>query len=475
MSKFRIYPSKANTIASGKAFDTNNSSQNAVADLWFGGGGTDTAVGRRNSISRHLVKFDLTELQGKFQDFEINKSGVASYRLKFKNCIPSDVLLSPENEFDMLDKKIAASFDLIAFPINKDWDEGRGYDLTNSSYVAKQFGNVVLSGVSNWLSATTLTSWDEPGVFINPTASTPYYATQHFALGSEDIDMDVTQIVNDWLSGGSVNNGLAIGYSRPFELMSTDTRYISSFYTNKTNTAFKPYLEVNYNQIIDDDRLRVSNDRQCRLFLYLFNGNQPVNYFSAGTVTIKNSANVDVYTGLTPVQLSKGIYYVDVWMSGATKGQKYKDVWSGITINPGYDQQNIVQTFDIKESQYTAGGRETNDYVITTYGLANNESIKKGETVRLYVDTRINYSTSRPIFDYGLEFMMLMNGSTEVISWTPTHSVVMSGGYKDYVDVDTSWLLENQTYEILFRVCEVGTKRVIQERVRFKVAQSIGI
>jgi len=37
-------------------------------------------------------------------------------------------------------------------------------------------------------------------------------------LGSEDINMDITDIVNNWLSGGSANYGLAISYSRPLNL-----------------------------------------------------------------------------------------------------------------------------------------------------------------------------------------------------------------------------------------------------------------
>ena len=46
-----------------------------------------------------------------------------------KNAIPNSQVLEPEFERNILNKSIASSFDLIAFPINKDWDEGRGYML----------------------------------------------------------------------------------------------------------------------------------------------------------------------------------------------------------------------------------------------------------------------------------------------------------------------------------------------------------
>ena len=128
MGILRIYPEKNNTLASG-AYQAFNSGQNAVTDLWYGGGGTDTAPEKRNSFSRFIVKFDISDLQSKIANVAINTGLTISYRLKMKNSIPKDKVLEPEYEFDVLNKSIAASYDLICFPINKDWDEGRGYDL----------------------------------------------------------------------------------------------------------------------------------------------------------------------------------------------------------------------------------------------------------------------------------------------------------------------------------------------------------
>jgi len=332
MSIFRIYPSKSNTIASS-SFSSLNSGQNAVTDLWYGGGGTDTAPDKRNSISRFLVKFDLTNLQQKMSIKEINESFITSYKLKLENSIPKDSILEDEYEHDILRKKIATSFDLICFPINKDWEEGRGYDLMQEYYIVKQNGNPMYSGVSNWISATSTSDWDDPGVFTNPTASTAvtFYSTQHFDLGNEDIDFDVTDIVRNWLSGGSENYGFGIAYRTDYELLSTDTRYISSFFTEKTNTAFKPFIEVGYSQVIQDDRKQVANNRPSNLFLYTFSGHNFVNIanLTAVTVDIKlGNTIVSGYSGLTPSQLCTGTYYINVWMSAATAGQKYTDVWN---------------------------------------------------------------------------------------------------------------------------------------------------
>ena len=468
MGIFRIYSSKSNTIASASTYELLNSSQNPVTDLWYGG------TGSRNSISRFMIYFDLNYLESKLNSKEINSDYITAYKLKIKNCIPSNRILEPEYEFDVLDKKVSASFDLIAFPINKFWDEGRGFSLEEQHEIVKSRGNPILSGYSNWLSATSSINWDEPGIFTNPSASTAvtYYSTQHFSIGSEDLEMDITNIVNDWLSGGSENNGIAVAYSRPFETMSGNNRYISSFYTNKTNTAYKPYIEVQYNQAIKDNRYNIANNRRSKLFLYLFSGNTAVNYLSADTVSIKTNTGSDVYTGLTPIHHSKGVYYVDVLMTGTTRGERFKDVWHGITFEAGLDQQDYTQKFTTIGDYFSYRNKEINEFAVNLYGIENNDVLQTGETIRVYAEVRINYSLETPKTDFGLEYKITMNQVDEVIPWTPFNSAIIDNCLKSYFDIDTLIFINNQNYEVTVRINELGTKRVLPEKINFKVVNN---
>lgn len=468
MSIFRIYPDKSNTIASG-VYKNYNAGQNAVAELWYGGGGTDTAPEKRNSISRFLVKFDLSELINKINNKEINQNKISSFRLKMKNSIPRDKVLEPEFEFDRLNKSIATSFDLIVFQINKDWDEGRGYDLFKENYLVKQKGNLLLTGYSNWEFAKNLSAWTESGVYNNPATGSTFTSTQHFDLGDEDVDMDITNIVNDWLSGGTENNGLGVAFTRSFELLSTDTRYIASFFTEKTNTSFKPYIEVIYNQTIKDDRDHVANNRTSRLFLYTYSGHSSVNYFSASTVDIQTATGVNYLTGVTPTHLSKGVYYIDVLMTGTTKGQRYKDVWRSVTFEPGIDQQDFTQTFIIKDNFYTANKPHINDYALTVYGLEPNKVVYNEEIIKVFCDLRVNYSNNTPSTPYNLKYRMVMNNQLETIPWTSVHQTVRDNCQENYFDLDTAWLLHNQTYELQFMIEEMGSKRILPEKINFKV------
>lgn len=469
MSVYRIYPSKGNTIASG-AFSNFNSSQNAVTDLFYGGG-VDTPTRLRNAISRYLIQFDLEEFNSKVSSGEILLENVTSFKLKMTNSIPAERMLEKNWEFDKLQRQIAASFDLQVFPVNKPWDEGRGYDLVQEDYLVKQKGNLLLSGYSNWNSASMLQTWDEPGVYDNPSASTSYYSEQHFPIGNENLEMDVTNIVNDWMSGGSENNGFMVAYKRDYELMSTDTRSISSFFTHKTNTAFKPYLEVEYNQTIKDDRNQVTNNKVSRLFLYTFSGNTPANFFSAGTVSIIDSSGSEVHSNMVPKQLEKGVYYVDVFMSGATRGVQYKDVWKGITFNPPYDQQDITQYFTIQDNFYTGAQFQPaiNDYVIDMYGLPEGGIVYIGQEIRVYCNLRAAFSTQPPKNNYSLKYRLYMNNQIEAIPWTEVNQAVINKKKMNYLTLDTSWLLHNQTYQLQFMIEEWGTSRMYPKTLDFKI------
>ncbi len=465
MGVFRIYSEKSNTIASG-VYSNNNAGQNAVFDLFYGGGDFSP---RQNSISRGLLYFDLTELQGKLSSGEIVSSNISSFKLKIKNTIPQDAILE-NNIFSNLSNNIASSFDLQIFPINQFWDQGIGYDLIGQNYLAKTFGDPSITGFSNWNYATSTSAWTESGVFTNPVTAVTYsLPTQHFDLGSEDINVDITPIVNGWLYSGVTNYGVGISYTLDFESTSGNNRYISSFLTQKTNSAFKPYIEVNYEQVIKDDRNQVSNNRTSRLFLYTFSGNTNANFYSASTVFIKNAAGTPIITGLTPTQFSKGAYYVDVLMTGATRGQKYFDVWSGITFVPGVDVQDYVQNFIITDNYYTSSSPSVNNYTLNVYGLENNQIVTNNDIYRVFVVVRTNYSQRQPSPNYILEYRLVMNNQDEIIPWDSVNSIIKNNCQEQYFDLDGTWLLENQTYRIEFRINELGSKRVLPENIYFKV------
>ena len=79
----------------------------------------------------------------------------------------------------------ASSFDLTLFRVNKEWDEGVGYDY-NKITSTDDDTITYIDGASNWLFATSSTNWDQEGVYSGaPTSIT--VTTQSFDNGNEDI------------------------------------------------------------------------------------------------------------------------------------------------------------------------------------------------------------------------------------------------------------------------------------------------
>jgi hypothetical protein len=62
-----------------------------------------------------------------------------------------------------------------------------------------------------------------------------------------------------------------------------------------------------------------------------------------------------------------------------------------------------------------------------------------------------------------------MNNQEEVIPWTEVNQAIIDGCKANYFDLDASWLLHNQTYQINFKINEMGTSRVMPERIDLKI------
>jgi len=315
---------------------------------------------------------------------------------------------------------------------------------------------------------TTITAGDSFTITANSLCiEVRLWSEQHFDIGDEDIDMDVSAMVNNWLEGAP-NYGLGIAFREDYEERSGDTRSVTSYLTEKTNTAFKPYIEVRYDQVIRDDRDQVTNNRNSRLFLYTFSGNNPVDFYSAGTVEIVAPNNTVIFSG-NPIQFQKGVYYIDVLMNSANPGETYRDIWRDVTFVPGIDKQDFTQFFRINKNYYQNATPSINDYIITTYGIDNGSTLRQEENIRVFADIRTNYSQGVPSPYFEIKYSLVMNNQEEVIPWTSMNRAVRNGCQETYFDLDASWLLHNQTYEVLFKIEELGSSKLLNESIRFNV------
>jgi len=174
---------------------------------------------------------------------------------------------------------------------------------------------------------------------------------------------------------------------------------------------------------------------------------------------------------LVPTQLEKGVYYIDVFMSGTTRGQQYRDVWQGVSFNTVYDTQDITQYFTIQDNYYTGTQFQPaiNDYVLDIYGLPEGGIVYTDQQIRVYCNMRAAYSTQPPKNNYSIKYRLYMNNQIEAVGWTEVNQAVINKKKLNYLTLDTSWLLHNQTYQLQFQIEEWGTSRVYPKTIDFKV------
>lgn len=275
--------------------------------------------------SRVLIQFDTTKLSSDRTAGKIPASGSVAFFLNLYNVEHTTTL--PEN------------FDLSISAVSQPWEEGTGLDMVN--YTDKTYEG---SG-SNWIQAKHSASSDD-GRWTSQGGD--YHAdpviTKNFPEGYEDLSVDVSDIVEQWLAGTKQNYGFGIKLSDQFEEVS-GSYYTKKFFARGTEFFFyRPSLEAKWDNSIKDDRgyffasssLAPADDNQNNLYLYNRIRGRLRNIPDVGTGEIR----VDLYdsigsttslAGLTGSHVSTGVYkcaasinttastLYDVWHSDSTQ------------------------------------------------------------------------------------------------------------------------------------------------------------
>ena len=264
-------------------------------------------------LSRILVKFPVTDITTDRTNGTIPASGSVSFYLRLFNAPHSKTVPS-------------GSFKIVAEPLSRDWQEGFGLDL--ETYTDVTNGNTG----SNWMSASDTTAWTKTGGDYVTTANAAYpyrWFSQTLHTGLEDIEIDITQMVELWGADTLANYGLGVHLSGNAEAYykrsvdgtyegwnenttgSTNSYYTKRFFARGTQYFFKkPVIEARWDSSKKDDRgdiyysssLAGVNDNLNTLFLYNYVRGQLSNIPSIGTDAIyisfySGSADNSVPTG----------------------------------------------------------------------------------------------------------------------------------------------------------------------------------
>lgn len=304
-------------------------------------------IGYGVGVYRSLIHFNIDNIKRLIDDGTYYDTDLVTHHLIMKNCgnVDSHGFFAKQPSPDVVGlKERATSFDVILFKVNKHWDEGVGFD--NSSDYWSVGKGVVSEDGATWYNATTEELWDDDGIFngeyleneyeqyISGSGSTIIVGTQHFDHGNENLDIDITNYVNELLNG-EVNYGLCLAFVPELEMMSKKMTQFAGFFNNKTNTIFEPVVETRYNCNICDDRMNFYLNKDNKVYLYSYIGGKLENLDNLP------SCNIDGEEYLVR-QESKGIYSAemnlssnvfekdmilyDTWQNLSYKGQKIDDV-----------------------------------------------------------------------------------------------------------------------------------------------------
>lgn len=325
--------------------------------------------------SRAIVEFDTTEITAARSAGQIPASGSTSFYLNLYNAkTPFTV---PRN------------VDLLVQAISTEWVEGSGMDMDEYKDLGK----------SNWISASSTTPWTTAGGDFLDSAI--YNKTFRLTDGTEDLSVDISNIVEDWINGTIPNYGVIVRLSGTAETNS-DSYYTKKFFARSSEFFFKrPTIEARWDSSIKDQRgdfyassSMLSTENLHTIYLYNnFRGN-PINIPSIGTGSIyvklfdaeaggtELSSSVSVDYPITGGFAANGLYSCSFDLD--TTASTVYDRWYDSTLSTCFYTGSInLKSYDAQESN------KIEPLILSVTNLKNVYSVAETDTrIRLYTRKR---------------------------------------------------------------------------------------
>jgi len=482
MSINNSYFSRNNTLISNSLV---NSGRNPVTELFYGDGSLLNPIG----FTRFIFDLDLTLLKEKYLNgiISVGCNLDTTHTLRMTNTSYFDKELL--NTSTSQGRLRATSFDLILFRIPyvnfdpnqpQNWDEGVGYDYYDQVTGIPSDKNYS-DRPSNWSATTTITDWQQAGVYSNTnTGSFNYNSlqiidTQHFEFGDENVEFDMTNEINSILNGSLVNTtGWGIAYLPQVEnLTGTTGNYSVGFFTRHTQTFYEPFLETNYNDSIEDDRNSFSLGKINKLYLYIFEDGDFQNLDVNPSVTISDQSGTPIpgLINLPSCQVTKGVYEITIPpLLGYKTPCIFTDTWSNILLN-GFSLPNVINEFVIYPLQKSIQiGTTTNDpavYGFDYYGIKQDEKILNTDIRKVGVIIKKAYTTNQQLPKIEGQYRVYVReGQTEVQvqDWTKLNRTPN----EYYFIFDTRDKIPNEYY-IDLKVISSGEVNTYKRQIKFQI------
>ena len=210
--------------------------------------------------ARILLQFDIDQISTDRTNGLIPTSGNVDFILKEKNAPHADTL--PDNL--TLDVKVVSS----------SWDEGRGLDMDGYKDI----------GQCSWTKRTAGANWNGTGSdYFTDVSVSNFSASVLFPNGDEDLEINVTPAVEDWIAGTRNNYGFLIKNTDSAISGNIGSLFTKRFHARTTEFFLRrPVIEARWDDSSKDHRasfflsssILSAADNLNTLFLYnRFRGN----------------------------------------------------------------------------------------------------------------------------------------------------------------------------------------------------------
>lgn len=379
MSIKKFFASKDNTITN--AFKENMVSRGIDANMGaadslevFSIFGQTTTSSLENT--RILVEFPINEISASRFSGTLPSSGNVSFYLR---------LFNVEHPFS-----VPRDFTMSIYPVSQSWDEGYGLDM--EGYSDKGFTAELGGHGSTWIYAKSGSLWNTQGG--DYLTSSEYTHEYKFISGLEDIEIDITNLAEKWISGILPNNGLIVKLSSSLEDGSRKQSFYTKKFSSRTSEFYlrRPCLEARWDPSVTDDRINFyassnllsTDDNKMNIYFYNSYKGALKNIHSNPIPNVKfysdsNLTNEIVPTFLTVSNPEMGIYKATVILN-TTSSVAY-DVWKDPVLTSSI---YFSSSFDILQ-QEASSTSELNEYVIAITNMKSSYNQQEKARFNIFV------------------------------------------------------------------------------------------
>jgi hypothetical protein len=418
-------------------------------------------------LSRILVQFPVSTVSSDRLAGTIPVSGSVKFYLRMFNARHSE--------------QLPKDFTVNVLAVSQSWQEGYGLDMESYTDKTKD----AIEG-SNWANRNSLpaASWAQIGGDYHSSSYTPAETMPNYTYtftGGEDMELDVTAAVEEWIAGTQTNNGFGVFLTSSYEAYVAEAAtnvlqnlegvkksfYTKRFFSRSSEFFFKkPALEARWDSRITDDRgnfyysssLAPPEDNLNTIYLYNYIRGRLKNIPGVDTgpilVSIYSGSSDDSAPSDTKLELSlggdvaaaadlnatgghvsTGIYSASFAFTGSTSLKTIYDVWhsSGVEYVTG----------TISPKSFNSPG--WNQYSEFTTKITNlKPSYNKDEIARFrtFVRERNTMPTIYNVASASPPMAIVPSASFEIIRMVDERTVIQnstgSSDYHTYLSYDNS-------------------------------------